>query len=337
MIFLGFQAWWELGKRVSLGWICRWVAMRYRPIGELAASSETPMEIREVKNILLRNSETKELNDLSLLIDGAVNFGTHILSWEIEKNTSHRENLISQVFFQNILEISDGISLLVKNSSIDNTKTLFRVLLENILYLEYLLENDFKKRALAYIVTTIHKEIKFFSKLDENTQAGKEFKAQLKKDKVFKNVPFIKFPTVGNRKESFENNLKIPAFLETEQEYQRTLTKTKNPNWYSLYDGPNNLENLAKYLNHHSLYETFYRGYSEDIHISNIVKSNLVEKNGKIIMKSMRESYEARHIVSEVLTCLIIAYSNFVIKRIPEKSEIYENWHNDFTVKFNRI
>lgn len=295
------------------------------------------MEIQEIKNILLRNSETKELDDLSLLIDEAVNFGTHILNWEIEKNNSHRENAISQIFFKNILEIVDGISILVKKSSIDNTKVLFRVLLENILYLEYLLEIDFKKRALAYIVTTIHKEIKFFSKLDDNTQVGKEFKAQLKKDKIFKNVPFLELPTIGKRKESFENKLQLPVFLETEQEYQRTLIRIKNPNWYSLYDGPNNIENLAKHLNHHSLYEAFYRVYSEDIHISNIVKSNLVEKKGEIIMKSMRESYEAKNIVSEILTCLIIAYSNFVIKRIPEKCAIYEKWHNDFTVKFDEL
>ncbi|MBA9074736.1 hypothetical protein GGR22_002909 [Flavobacterium gossypii] len=295
------------------------------------------MEIQEIKNILLRNSETKELDDLSLLIDEAVNFGTHILNWEIEKNNSHRENAISQIFFKNILEIVDGISILVKKSSIDNTKVLFRVLLENILYLEYLLENDFKKRALAYIVTTIHKEIKFFSKLEDNTQVGKEFKAQLKKDKIFKNVPFFELPTIEKKKESFENKLQLPAFLETEQEYQRTLIRIKNPNWYSLYDGPHNIENLAKYLNHHSLYEAFYRGYSEDIHISNIVKSNLVEKKGEIIMKSMRESYEAKHIVSEILTCLIIAYSNFIIKRIPEKCGIYEKWHNDFTVKFDEL
>ncbi|NHM08342.1 hypothetical protein G4D82_14025 [Flavobacterium sp. CYK-4] len=293
------------------------------------------MEIQEVKKILNRNLQNERLDNLSSLIDKSVNFGTHILNWEIEKNNSHRENAVAQIFFKNILEIADGISILVKNSSIDNTKLLFRVLIENVLCLEYLLENDFKNRALAYIVASIHKEIKFFTKLDPNTQAGKEFRAQLNKDKIYKKVPFIKIPVIGKQIEDFELKLRSKHLSSIEAEYQRTHSKNKNPNWYSLYDGPVNLDSLAKYLNRQSLYEVYYRNCSEDIHSSNILKSNLIEKNGEITFGAMRENYTARYVVIEVLTCIIIAYSNFVDKRVPEKNQIYEKWYIDFNTKLD--
>lgn len=293
------------------------------------------MKIQEVKEILSRNSQNEELENLSSLLDDAVNFGTHLLNWEIEKNLAIKENFVYQTFFKNILENVDGISILVRFSSIDNTKSLFRVLLENIFSLQYLLEKDSINRARSYIVSTIHKELKFFEKIDFNTDAEKEFRAKMQKDRIFKENPFsFNFPLSEKRQKSFKNFLMLPEFVNTEAEYQKTLSKKKNPSWYSLYDGPNDIEQLAKYLNLSALYETFYRVYSENIHGTNILKNNLIKNKDGIRTGVMRENQDARDLTLEVLTCLVMMYSNFTIKRIPEKNKIYEQWYTDFTIKF---
>ncbi|MBO0323968.1 hypothetical protein J0X14_16790 [Muricauda sp. CAU 1633] len=290
------------------------------------------MKIQEVKEILSRNSQTVELQNLSIFIDNTVNFGTHLLKWEIEKNLAIKENAVCQTFFKNILENADGISILMKHSSIENTKLLFRVLVENILNLEYLLERDYKKRATSYIVCTIHKEINFFKKMNPKTDVGKEFRAKLHRNKVFEN---ISLPFSERTMQGLERNLKIPEFENAEKEYQKVSSIRKNPNWFSLYDGPKDVEQLARHLNQYYLYESFYRGYSENVHGTNILKNNLIETRNGVRFGVMRENQFARSISLEVLCCLTFTYHNFVQKRIPEKNEIFEKWHIDFNKTYD--
>lgn len=292
------------------------------------------MKIQEIKEILSRNSQTEELQNLSTFLDDTVNFGTHLLKWEIEKNLARKENVVYQTFFKNILENADGISILIKYSSVENTKLLFRVLIENILNLEYLLEKDSKNRAIAYIVCTLYKELNFFNKMDPQTDPGKEFRAKLKNDRVFKN---ISIPFSERIKQGVEKNIEINEFESAKKEYQRTSKSRKNPNWFSLYDGPKNIEQLAKHLNLYYLYEGFYRGYSENVHGSNVLKNNLVETENGIRIGVMRENQFANNISLEVLDCLAFTYHNFVQKRIPEKNEILEKWLVDFNKKYDSV
>jgi len=201
------------------------------------------MKIQEIKEILSRNSQTEELQNLSSFLDDTINFGTHLLKWEIEKNLAIKENVVYQTFFKNILDNADGISILIKHWSVENAKLLFRVLIENILSLEYLLEKDSKKRAIAYIVCTINKEINFFKKMDPQTDVGKEFRAKLQKDKVFKN---ISIPYSERIKQDSEARLEIPGFESVEKEYQKASSSKKNPSWYSLFDGQKIFNNLLR-------------------------------------------------------------------------------------------
>src|SRR5690606_14251466 len=115
------------------------------------------MKYREINELLPRDipNELKTILDFfSDTIDNAVNFGTNLIKWDIEKQLNGDEHLTPIIFFRNILEITDGISILIKNSSVDTCHTLQRSLIENTLGLKYLLEKeeDFKTRSLSYIV-----------------------------------------------------------------------------------------------------------------------------------------------------------------------------------------
>lgn len=289
------------------------------------------------RNLLDRKSDYPELIKLTDLLDKTIDFGTQIFDWEIEAYQS-KESIVCQTFFKNILEIGDGISILVQKSSIENAKILLRSLVENIFYLEYLLESNSKNRALAYLVATFHSEMKFNSKMDKNSPEGKNFRSVVLKDKTYQNVPFLE-PRVQPEKNGneFTQMLTHPDFIEVEREYQRTAAKKSNPPWYMLFDGPPNIDQLANHIKVNARYEILYRVLSESVHSSNIIKYSLIDLENGSGLGGMRNPEDADMIVKLALVCLESAYANFVAKRIPAKAADYEAWHQRFSKDYDQL
>lgn len=103
------------------------------------------MKTNPIEEILPQNRDEyliKIQNHCSDQISEMVNFGTHILNWDLEIKREGKNNNIPTLFFRNILEISDSISILIKESSIDPAKIILRSLIENILQLIYMIEED---------------------------------------------------------------------------------------------------------------------------------------------------------------------------------------------------
>ena len=298
--------------------------MKYKSIDEIL-----PREHAEVKEVLSKFSN---------LIDDIVNFGTHLMKWESEKKLVGDENIVPLLFLRNIIETADAISILIKNSSIDSSKSSLRSLLENVFGLEYLLENDTKNRSLAFIVWITHKDLKFYEKLDGNTQVGKQFKTELKKDSLIQNLDLTDQIEYLFAKENSEELLKLPIYIEIEKEYQETETKNKNPNWYSLFSGPKNIEQLAKHLNHNVMYEVMYRGYSGNVHATDIYKGKLFpNSDGTIDIIQIRNPKDAQSVVISTVNYLLMAYLAYYKVRIPEKNNAFSNWYLAFKKNFDEL
>jgi hypothetical protein len=294
---------------------------------------------KAIEDILPRNQigVKKELEKLSSVIDFAIDFGTHLLKWQADKMQSGDQHLVPILFFRNILELADSISILIKNSSVDPAKSLSRSLLENSFGLEYLLEKDQKNRALSYNVWLTHKDLKLYDKLDKNTQAGKQFLGEIKKDlyvKEFESDDSV----LEFAKQNSKDLLKLTLYRSIEEEYQRTNSIRKNPKWFTLFDGPTDIEQLAKRLNHHSLYEFFYRSLSDNVHATDLVKSKLVpNKNGQTDIIQIRFPKDAQNITNLTLNVLVITFLNFYEKELPNKKEEFTEWYLKFHPLFKEL
>jgi hypothetical protein len=294
---------------------------------------------KAIEDILPRNQTgaKKELEKLSSLIDFAVDFGTHLLKWQADKMQSGDQHLVPILFFRNILELADSISILIKNSSVDPAKSLIRSLLENSFGLEYLLEKDQKNRSLSFNIWRTHKELKFYNKLDKNTKVGKQFLGEIKKDLYVKEFESDD-PRLELEKKNAKNFLKLPHYISIEKEYQRTNSIRKNPNWFTLFDGPKDIEQLAKRLNHHSLYEFFYRRLSDNVHATDLVKGKLIlNKNGQTDIIQIRFPKDAQDITIQTLNILVITYKNFYEKELPDKKDEFYKWYLKFCPLFKEL
>ncbi len=290
------------------------------------------MKYPVVENILPRESNNQiALDNISKLIDEAIDFGTNLQKWQLEKNSDSDENIVPILFFRNILSVADGISVLIKNSSIDNSKSLVRVLMESVISLEYLLQENTKNRALSYFVWNAHRDLKFLEQLNPETESGKQFKAKIAKDRFAKNTEFKEHPELITAKRNAEELLKLPEYIPVEEEYQRTCAKKKNPNWFTLYDGPADFEQLCSKINLDGLYQLHYRSYSRNVHSTNVHKDVFFpNENGTQDIIQIRYSKDCLAVSVDTINFLIVAYMTVIGKLLPEKNDDYLNWYLGF-------
>lgn len=290
------------------------------------------MKYPVIENILPRESNQQiVLDNISKLIDEAIDFGTNLQKWQLEKNSNSDENIVPILFFRNILSVADGISVLIKNSSIDNAKSLVRVLMENIFSLEYLLQENTKNRALSYFVWNAHKDLKFLEQLNPNTESGKQFKSKIAKDRFVKDAEFKQHPKFVTAKKNAEELLKLPDYIAVEEEYQRTCTKKKNPNWFTLYDGPADFEQLSARVNLDMFYQLHYRTYSSNIHSTNVHKDVFFPNDdGTQDIIQIRYSKDCHAVSVDTINLLIVSFMTVIGKLLPEKNDDYLKWYFGF-------
>jgi hypothetical protein len=283
----------------------------------------------------LENPQSESLTNLSVLIDNAINFGTNLLKWELEKGQKGDEHIVPILFFRNILSVADGISILIKNSSIDNSKSLVRVLIESIFSLEYLLQENTENRSLAYFVWNAHKDLKFIEQIDFATETGKQLKSNIAKDKFTKDFEIKYPPEFDEGKKNAEELLKLPNYISVEIEYQQTLLKSKKLNWFTLYDGPKDFQELSSKINLNSFYQLHYRYYSKSIHSTSVHKGVLLtneDGSGSIIqIRSWKDSISTS---VDTLNFLLLTFMTFQRKLLPERNDDFLKWYWEFRIEY---
>lgn len=298
------------------------------------------MKYNSIDDILPREQPDVKatLSKFSQLVCDAVNFGTHLMKWDIERKMTGDENIVPALFLRNILDIADSISILIETSSIDPSKSSLRILLENVLGIEYLLEKDTRQRALSFIVWLTMKDFKFYEKLDGGTEIGKQIRSEFKKDKLIQKGEILDNVDYTAAKKNAEELLSLPHYAPIADEYRRSHLKSKNPNWYGLFSGPKNIELLAKYLNRNAIYEVMYRKYSANVHAIDIFKGKLLVNNsGTADIIQIRNPKDAQSVVIDTINYLLIAYYAYIKNRIPEKSKEFSDWYSEFRIDFERL
>lgn len=276
------------------------------------------------------------LQQFSNGLEEVVNFGSNIINWDLNRPTGSDEDLPAILFLRNFLEEVDAISILIKHSSVDPCKNLLRTALENLFYLEYILEKDSKNRALSYLVWNVIRYNKFLTKADGKSPEFNDFANKCRKDKFLKySTPFI-IKQSDLLKAEGKKMLQLPKYLPIKTEYDNTKKRLKkSPPWYSLFNGPDSVEKLASVLNFDALYEVLYRGFSDSIHGTDIIQGKLSsDLSGMPQIDSLRSPKEAQAITQHCINFCLITFKNYIGKRIPDKQNEFNDWYGSIR-KFN--
>lgn len=292
-----------------------------------------------IKEILPRemHPEVKvKLLSMSNLIDEFVNFGTHVMTWIIHSSKGSDAQLPLTMFFRDMLEKADSISSLIKMSNVEPSKIILRSVFEISLYIKYLLDDNFEDRSMAFLVCNAKRKIRTYKAFDKNDPAYKTTIKLLEQDELLDPSFLENFPSLEKPITNQYEILKLPHYQRITNEYERTKKGDKRtPNWYRLFNGPRNIQELAKKVNIPFLYVILYRKWSESVHgteilTNRIVKSqNSYKKEGKVNVDiiQMNLPIDVQEVASYTLILMLMIFIKLRDKKLQNKEKEIMDWY----------
>jgi len=287
--------------------------------------------MQPVKDLLSRESKEEVgifLATIADSIDETINFGTHIFEW-FEESVAGKGDEAAPIAmsFKHLLEMLDSVSVLVRNSIIEPTKSQLRSALEAAMAIAWILQEDSECRAMAFMVWNVHEELKWYQRLDEQTLQGKEFKQKLKGTSV-ENVQSPPSVKLKKARKSLETLLTEPKYRVAEEEYQKLRgQRIKNPSWYRLFDGPQNIEQLAARVEMTEWYELLYRQWSGVVHATDLLAGKVKFSEGKTYIQKMRCPDDAETVYTFTISIALKIYEYILKCFIPSKVQVFVDWY----------
>jgi len=270
------------------------------------------------------------LNKFSALIDETVNFGSHVFNWCFATIPGGVENIPIFLSYRHIFELIDSVSLLVKHSCIDPCKILLRAIFESTLSIEYILEKDTELRGMDFMVWYYHQELKILRLWDPDDQLYKEFRKKLKGSKMFGNRELPDFPLIKEEIVKKREILKKPRYIESQREFLCFKRKEgRAPRWwFSLHNGPRDIEELAEHLGRLDAYIILYKQWSSVVHGIDIIRGKIsIDESGRVAVWQIRSPRDAQTITQLAVSFALTNIRNFVDQFIPNKKQEVSKWY----------
>lgn len=275
----------------------------------------------------LRKAEAKPIIDLaSDLLKEMVNFSTHALVRCIaERRFRQDEDIALVALYRHIIEMTDGIEVLVSQSCAIPAIPLLRSSFESLLFQKYILENEqeYSRRALAWLVGYVYQRLASYERLDSTTNRGQHFYSFVESD-IF--ASRIDLSSIGsqqaiNNLQQFLNKGHIQPIATAFTSSGRTLS------WYQLNGGPSDLAALAQRVNMRATYDILYREWSRVTHGQDLLAFIDRTSEGESALGRIRNTERLKEVSSFAASFLLGATRQTVGKFRPGETLGY--WYID--------
>ncbi len=288
-----------------------------------------PLKLILDRELAIANA--KELLDVSsTTMQEAINYATNVFGrCERTAKNNYDEDVSILALYLHIIEMADGIDVLLRSSCPIPAINLLRSMFEGLLSLEYMLEDEYRNRSLSWLYFHFRKKQYFYKSFNPNTPQGKVFSENLMRDKLLKKIDItsqhkINVKATENIKSLFESE----HFNKIEIEFKRTKKNNngRSPKWYELFDGPQNLQKLAYKLERHGFYDFLYRLWSQVAHAQDF--SRFFDANEKEpTIERLRDSKEVKSTVAFTMTFILEATRKILRKFRPEEIQGFSLWY----------
>jgi Family of unknown function (DUF5677) len=217
-------------------------------------------------------------------------------------------NLVPLILFRHVIEMTDGLEVLIGNSCSVPAAPVLRSSFEACVSLEYILQHDHERRSLSWLCCYVHQKFDLYERLDPTTARGRDFAEVWNKE-----MPgdAATHPDVPAASDNLRTLLARPHMAPIETEYQSHLTDKRGrprrgaPRWHTLFGGPANLRALAQTLERQTEYDALYGVWSRIAHGSDLESYIAKSPSGSSGYKSLRYPKELKTTTSLALTFLI--------------------------------
>jgi hypothetical protein len=271
---------------------------------------------------------------VSPLLQELVNYSTHALIRCATSATGARkrdEDIAVLVLYRHIIEMTDGIEVLLSQGCSVPAIPLLRSSFEALLSLQYILESEseYGQRSLAWLVGYVHERVDTYEHLDPETNKGGATQKLIEDDEIASEAALPPVEDLRAHKANLQSLLTKPHLQPIEKEYrayQERLGKRKIK-WYQLFNGPQNLYELAKRLKKGGLYEILYRPWSTTMHAQDLQPFITQASDGSPAIAGLRS--DLRHIkeMARFATPIMLEATCAILRKLRPGEDSFERWY----------
>ena len=252
------------------------------------------MPTKALETILYRDLSKVEAKDVidiaSPLLEELVNYSTNAYARCLTSASGEEnEDLAVLMLYQHLVEMTDGVEVLIAQSCPTPAILLVRSSFEALISIEYILEADYARHSLSWFAGYVRQMLVSLKALDSSTTEGQDFQNAIQDDAWLDSDIMTRLDSFElETSEDITNLHKLlgkPQFQAIEEEFANYKRKRKRrPEWYQLFDGPTNLRNLARHVRRHAQYDFLYRKWSRITHAQDMSRFlNTRLRDGSVI------------------------------------------------------
>jgi hypothetical protein len=282
------------------------------------------------RNVLYREFSLVQYKELkpspTNLLQEVVNFGTNAFI-RCLTSVGEEENihLAPLALYRQLLELTDGIEILVSNAAPSACFPLLRNSFEALLSLEFILEDSttYQTRSLSWLASYARDTIRVYSSLLPRTKEGEKFLDAIKEDKFVRNFPLPPEDEVSNAINNLTHLLTRDQFKAIVLEYTR---HKREPKWYALFGGPSKLRDLARHLRRTAQYDILYHGWSMSTHAQDFRPFLAPDETGQGAIQGLRNLSTTYEVTTFAVTFIIDATRLLINTLRP--GENWSSWYS---------
>lgn len=291
------------------------------------------------------NDEDKWLKFYSRSLCDLADLGEGIYRKIFEMEEFKAPNILPAVnYFKNFVEIIDSVSVNVeKGITTAPTRVLIRAATEYFFSLMYLFEDrkSLELKSLAISFCSIIEERRGYEPFFPENIKSTEVKLRSENENLGQ-IDLSEFD-YSAKSRYFDELLGHPDFKEVKDEYLKTSKKTyfnkkKFIPWYSLWNGPLNVKELADRTFKTNIYESIYREFSHYTHGSKSFQKDFIhlDDQGYLHMYGKRTPYNLKF-VSTPSWILCAELYRKVIRDILDDGQVWNDHLDNLLYKLKKV
>ncbi len=264
-----------------------------------------------------------------------INHGTHV--FERCQTASDAlggvdEDIAPFTLYRTVLEMTDGVDELFKQSCSLASVPLIRTSFEATLAIDYINAKDSARRGLCWVYVDALERLRMYELIRGNP--SDEFQRAWKKEF---GTDLTEPPDLERDIKNMESMLALPHLHDMAVEYKQNKAVTKRrPQWYALFGGPKNLRLLAEHVDRKAEYIWLYKQWSIVSHAGSASPFLASFSNGAPAFKGMRSPGDIPHL-AQVAMLLMLRATKQILRRYRSDEDIGPWYRREIEPGFNRI
>lgn len=225
------------------------------------------------------------------------------------------EYAVLLALYRHMIEMSDGVQVLISNCCPVPAKPLVRSSWESLLSLEYILKNNFKDRALGFLVDDVRRNLRMLNDLKTYYEIDEEFQQSINEN---------------------NNLLEKSSYKSIESKF---LEHSRNwPKWYQVFGIASNIRELATEPGREDKYVTLYFDWSSTAHGQDLTRFNITTQKGERTINPLRAPDKTiLRSVTQLTTSFLLDGTKLVLGKFSPSEDLDLWYHNNLKHLYERV